>query len=287
MADNIFSIVPVEVLADDRLTPSHIRVLIALLSFRTRNTDTVWPSREALSARLGGMHITNVSKATSELCELGWLEKVGSGGLSRSVRYRVVVPDLSEPQEQPKKLSTTVAKLTTVANSATVAKVATTPPSTVAKVATPTVAKVATRKEETIEETIEETTKGNRQSARALLAKRGLPGDLAVAWMRVRREKRLAITEPALDALQREADKAGLTFEQAIRICCENGWAGFKAHWPRDGGLNAKAQQGAPPWWSSDEGIMAKGREVKLLPRPGEPMSGYKARINERLSQPT
>lgn len=29
----------------------------------------------------------------------------------------------------------------------------------------------------------------------------------------------------------REAEKAGLTLEGALRICCERGWRGFKAEW--------------------------------------------------------
>lgn len=34
-------------------------------------------------------------------------------------------------------------------------------------------------------------------------------------------------------------------------------------------------------WWSTDAGIMAKGREVGCLPRPGEDMTQYKARVAE------
>lgn len=34
-------------------------------------------------------------------------------------------------------------------------------------------------------------------------------------------------------------------------------------------------------WWSTDAGILAKGREVGCLPRPGEDMTQYKARVAE------
>ncbi len=131
---NVFSIVPIEMLADRRLTLWHLRVLIALLSFRSKNTDCVWPSRETLAERCGGMHLTNVSKVTSELCELGWLTKEGTGGKSRATRYRITVPDLE-----------------TVAESATVADSATQPTQTVAESTTQTVADSATGKEETSE----------------------------------------------------------------------------------------------------------------------------------------
>lgn len=87
------------------------------------------------------MHLTNVSKVTSELCELGWLVKDGNGGKSRATRYRITVPDLQ-----------------TVADSATVAESATQPPQTVADSATQTVADSARGKEETNELT----TKSNK-----------------------------------------------------------------------------------------------------------------------------
>lgn len=288
MADNIFALVPVEVLADRRLTQEQMRVLIALLSFRAKNTDLVWPGRDALGERAGGMHPANVSKATSALVKLGWLEKDGNGGRSQSCCYRIIVPNLENLSiDEPETVAdSATSPIETVADSArvsekTVADSATHPPETVAESATKTVADSARGKEQTSEHT----NKSNRQGARGLLSQRGVSGQLADAWIKVRLAKRLAITELGLDAIQREAEKAGLTFVQAITICCEEGWGGFKAHWER-GGKDSQSKGGAPPWWSNESGILAKGCEVKLLPRPGESMSNFKARINERLSQP-
>lgn len=141
MAD-IFAIVPIEVLADRRLTLWQMRILIALLSFRAKNTDTVWPSREALAERCGGMHLSNISRVTTELCELGWLRKEGTGGRSRATRYKITVPDIQ-----------TVAESATVAHSTTVAESATQKPPTVAESTTSTVAESTTGKEQTIEQT--------------------------------------------------------------------------------------------------------------------------------------
>lgn len=152
MAD-IFSIVPIVVLADRRLTLWHMRVLIALLSFRSKNSDTVWPSRETLAERCGGMHLSNISKVTTELCELGWLTKEGTGGKSRTTRYKITVPDIQ-----------TVANSATVVESATVAKSTSKKSPTVAKSTTPAVADSATGKEQTRELT----NKSNRQGAVAV-----------------------------------------------------------------------------------------------------------------------
>lgn len=47
----------------------------------------------------------------------------------------------------------------------------------------------------------------------------------------LRKAKKAPLTKTAVDGLRREADKAGLTLNAAIRVCCENGWQGFKAAW--------------------------------------------------------
>jgi hypothetical protein len=78
---------------DSRLSKMQIRVLITLLSFRAKNTDTVWPKREQISKRCG-YEVTVISRVTKQLTSLGWLEKVGKGGFSKSTEYRITVPEL-------------------------------------------------------------------------------------------------------------------------------------------------------------------------------------------------
>lgn len=40
--------------------------------------------------------------------------------------------------------------------------------------------------------------------------------------------------------IQREAEKAGITLEEALSTCCERGWQGFKAEWYRREKLEQK-----------------------------------------------
>lgn len=47
----------------------------------------------------------------------------------------------------------------------------------------------------------------------------------------LRTKRRAPITETALKGIQREAEKAGITLEEALSTCCERGWQGFKASW--------------------------------------------------------
>lgn len=65
----------------------------------------------------------------------------------------------------------------------------------------------------------------------ALLTAMGVSENLSKDWIKVRKEKKQAITQTALDRIKSHAEKHGYTFEQAVKISCENGWAGFNVTW--------------------------------------------------------
>ena len=50
-------------------------------------------------------------------------------------------------------------------------------------------------------------------------------------WKQIRKAKKSPVTDTAIKGIRAEAKKAGLSFEDALRISCERGWAGFKAEW--------------------------------------------------------
>ena len=83
MSNPEFLILPYEILEDDRLTLRHIRVLMAIFSWRKKNTGLARVSRQMLSDRTG-YPCSRVSEVTSELERMGWIEKVGNGGMSLS-----------------------------------------------------------------------------------------------------------------------------------------------------------------------------------------------------------
>lgn len=75
------------------------------------------------------------------------------------------------------------------------------------------------------------------------LVEGGVPRQIAEDWLKTRKRKRLELTQTALDGIVREAGKAGLSLDSAIRLCGENGWAGFKASWLNaDGSANGRAE---------------------------------------------
>ena len=50
-------------------------------------------------------------------------------------------------------------------------------------------------------------------------------------YLKIRKAAKKPITETALKGLIREATKANKTLNEALVICCERSWLGFKAEW--------------------------------------------------------
>ncbi len=53
-------------------------------------------------------------------------------------------------------------------------------------------------------------------------------------YLEVRKTKKAKWTETALKGLQREANKANISLEKAMQICCERNWVGIQASWLKD-----------------------------------------------------
>jgi uncharacterized protein YdaU (DUF1376 family) len=71
----------------------------------------------------------------------------------------------------------------------------------------------------------------------------GVTEQVASDWMAIRKTKNLPLTQTALDNIQTEADKAGITLVEAITIAARESWAGFKASWLQ----NLAAQEAKQP----------------------------------------
>lgn len=59
----------------------------------------------------------------------------------------------------------------------------------------------------------------------------GVAEDVWRDYLKIRRAKKSPMTEIALKGLQREADRSGMTLEQALIVCVEKSWVGFNADW--------------------------------------------------------
>jgi hypothetical protein len=77
---------------------------------------------------------------------------------------------------------------------------------------------------------------------KALVAE-GVNAQHAVDWLKVRAKKNAPFTETAWSAMAREAAAAGISFPDAVRICAEQGWRGFKAEYLRSYGTKTGASK--------------------------------------------
>ena len=68
-------------------------------------------------------------------------------------------------------------------------------------------------------------------SATDLINRFSVDPGVAADWLAVRKAKRAPLTETAMAGIEREAHAAGLAVSDAIRVCAEQGWQGFKADW--------------------------------------------------------
>jgi hypothetical protein len=76
----------------------------------------------------------------------------------------------------------------------------------------------------------EKTTRASRTS-QFPLGLESVSAEVRQDWIAMRKAKRAAVTPTAIRGIQREADKAGMTLESVLAMCCARGWTGFKAEW--------------------------------------------------------
>jgi uncharacterized protein YdaU (DUF1376 family) len=96
-------------------------------------------------------------------------------------------------------------------------------------------------------------------------------------YLKVRKAAKKPLTETALKGLIREAGKAKISLSDALQTCCERSWVGFKAEWI----AKSETTQDKPAqrWDSSIQSIVNKGKELGILPKPGETEGQYRERV--------
>lgn len=114
-------------------------------------------------------------------------------------------------------------------------------------------------------EPVNEPKKTTQKSAVDLLNDFGIDGQLADDFIAHRKAKRAVITETALAGFQREADKAGISIQQAVAISVERGWVGFKADWNwRDNPPNRNSGQIKPVIMDTKSVGWSKGMTLRI-----------------------
>ena len=108
--------------------------------------------------------------------------------------------------------------------------------------------------------------KTTQKNSLDLLAEFGIVGQLADDFITHRKSKKATITETALNGYKREADKAGITLEEAIAIAIERDWRGFNASWNWRGDSIATATNTRKTSTFADDGSWAVGRKLNIDP---------------------
>jgi len=72
----------------------------------------------------------------------------------------------------------------------------------------------------------------------------GIDEQLATEFLAIRKRKRSPLTPLALEGIRREAGRAGMTLDAALRKCVERGWQGFEAKWVENDRATGATQHG-------------------------------------------
>ena len=90
---------------------------------------------------------------------------------------------------------------------------------------------LAERKHNAIPETETETETETKKKATSVALPEGVSDSVWQEFKSLRKAKKAPITQRAVDALTKEANKAGWTLEKALEECVIRGWQAFKADW--------------------------------------------------------
>jgi len=102
-------------------------------------------------------------------------------------------------------------------------------------------------------------------SAKQALIDLGVSDQVASDYLVVRKAKRSPLTETAIVGITREAEKAGLSFADAVGVCASEGWVGFKLAWYQ----NLKPSTGRQPTMTLLEHNQQSAREALEIIRAG------------------
>ena len=112
----------------------------------------------------------------------------------------------------------------------------------------------------------------------SMLLSAGVENQIAKDWLSIRKTKRLPLTETAFNAISKKILSAGLTINAGIKICVENGWAGFSSDWLTTV-PELKTVGPYVHWWDTKEATHQKARKegVEII----DDLGTLRERIND------
>jgi len=107
----------------------------------------------------------------------------------------------------------------------------------------------------------------NNDKPMRIQAPDGVSSGVWESFVAQRKASRAVITETVIKSIQREANKAGWTLEQALAECAARGWRGFKAEWvaEKHSNLTKTGQMNQTVMSGLTRGLLGGGNNVKFI----------------------
>ena len=84
-------------------------------------------------------------------------------------------------------------------------------------------------------------------------------------FVKLRKGLKAPVTETAIKRLATEAKKAGLTLQEVMELCCQNGWRGFNAEWILKNKSKNSGERNQDVLSGLTRGLLGGGNNVRLL----------------------
>jgi uncharacterized protein YdaU (DUF1376 family) len=91
----------------------------------------------------------------------------------------------------------------------------------------------------------------------------GVSDEVFKDFCKLRKGLKAPVTQTAINGLAKEGQKANLTLEQVMILCCQNGWRGFKAEWIKE--KKTVEQRNSTVMSGLTRGIIGGNKDVRLL----------------------
>jgi uncharacterized protein YdaU (DUF1376 family) len=92
---------------------------------------------------------------------------------------------------------------------------------------------------------------------------KGVSDEVFKDFCKLRKGLKAPVTQTAINGLAKEGQKANLTLEQVMILCCQNGWRGFKAEWIKE--KKTVEQRNSTVMSGLTRGIIGGNKDVRLL----------------------
>jgi len=103
----------------------------------------------------------------------------------------------------------------------------------------------------------------NQQPNINTITPEGVSNEVFKDFCRLRKGLKAPVTQTAINGLAKEGQKANLSLEQVMILCCQNGWRGFKAEWIKE--KKTVEQRNSTVMSGLTRGIIGGNKDVRLL----------------------